>query len=142
MTDATHAHDPETYAIIGAGHEVVRVLGTGFLERAIVEALAIEFALRKIPFKMEVGFSLEYKGHPLLSEYRADFVCFDSVIVEVKAVNRRAELDQAQMLNYLRASGFKRGLLLNFTGALMTARRFSASDKWQRAGDVIESSAS
>jgi GxxExxY protein len=127
----THVHDPQTYAIIGAGHEVVRNLGTGFSEAVICEALMIEFGLRSIPFKTQVPFPVHYKGHRLTHHFRADLVCFDSVIVEVKVSTRSFEAVQAQILNYLKASGLRCALLLDFSGSSMKAHRFSPNDEWQ-----------
>ena len=129
----THVHDPQTYAIIGAGHEVVRNLGTGFSEVVICEALMIEFGLRGIPFKTQVGFPVRYKGHLLTHYFRADLVCFDSVIVEVKVNSRSAEQVQSQILNYLKASGLRCALLLDFSGSFMRAHRFSPNDAWHAA---------
>jgi GxxExxY protein len=131
--DTRHVHDPQTYAIIGAGHEVVRHLGTGFSETLIVEALMIEFGIRGIPFKTEVAFPVDYKGRRLRHYFRADLVCFDSVIVEVKATSRSSEQVQAEILNYLRASGLRCALLLDFTGSGMKSRRFIPNDEWTTA---------
>lgn len=126
----TIGHDPETYAVIGAGYEVVRNLGTGFSEEVICEALMIEFGICGIPFKREVRFPVTYKGHRLVHHFRADLVCFDSVIVEVKVNSRSVEQLQAQILNYLKASKLRAALLLDFSGSAMKARRFLPNDKW------------
>jgi GxxExxY protein len=96
------------------------------------EALGIELALRNVPFMTEVPFPIIYKGHKLAGYYKADFVCFDSIVVEVKASARNPELEQAQMLNYLRASDLELGLLLDFGGPKMTFRRFIKNDNWSR----------
>jgi GxxExxY protein len=106
--------DPETYAIIGAAMEVHSQLGCGFLEAVYQEALAIEFELRGIPARPEVELPLAYKSRRLKAFYRADFFCFESVIVELKALNGLSGSDRAQVINYLKATGFKRGLLFNF----------------------------
>jgi GxxExxY protein len=77
--------DPRTYRIIGAGMEVNRQLGTGFLEAVIANAFEVELSLRHIPFIREAAFPIHYKGHRLQGNYRADFLCFDEIIVEVKS---------------------------------------------------------
>lgn len=106
--------DPRTYAIIGAAMEVHRELGRGFAEIAYHESFAIELATRKIAFNREVPLSIQYKGHLLPCSYRADFVCFGDVIVEIKALSQLTGVDRAQVNNYLKATGFSIALLLNF----------------------------
>lgn len=106
--------DAETYAIIGAAMEVHRVLGHGFLEAVYHEALAREFKIQGIPFESEKSLTIPYKGQPLKTAYRADFICFDSVIVEIKAIQTLSGSDESQLINYLKATRFTRGLLLNF----------------------------
>ena len=106
--------DPETHAVIGAAMEVHNILGPGFLESVYQDALAIEFALRGIPFAREVEIPILYKGVQLPSTYRADFLCFDLVVVELKAIKALTGGDQAQLINYLKATGTQRGLLINF----------------------------
>ena len=93
------------------------------------DALAVEFQLRKIPFMTEVPYPVFYKGVRLPSLYRADFLCLDAVIVEIKSLPvRTGKVEQAQMLKYLRASGLKAALLLNFGLSSLEYRRFVLGD--------------
>jgi GxxExxY protein len=103
-----------SHEIIGAALEVQRALGTGLLESAYSAALAIELAEREIGFAQEVPITGCYKGRPLGVAYRADFIVEGSVIVEVKAIDTITELHRAQLLSYLRVSGLRLGLLINF----------------------------
>ena len=86
--------------------------------------LALEFAARAVPYVGEVWFPLSYKGTLIGLRYRADFVCFREIIVEIKAVRRLTEIEEAQTLNYLKASGLRRALLLNFGSGSLQFRRF------------------
>jgi GxxExxY protein len=115
--------DPETFAIIGAAMEVHRQLGRGFLELVYQTALALEFEERAIPFKAEVALPISYKGKLLTCAYRADFVCFESVIVETKAIAMLTGADEAQLINELKATGLRRGLLLNFGAQSLEHKR-------------------
>ncbi len=103
--------------------EVHRELGPGFLEAVYQEALALELKARDIAFQREVLLPVFYKQQRLETTYRADFVCFDSVVVELKAVSKLAGADEGQVLNYLKATGHEVGLLLNFGGASLEVRR-------------------
>ena len=104
----------EVFQIVGAAMEVHSVLGVGFLEAVYQEALEIELQERGIPFESQNGLSVSYKGHPLRKQYVADLVVFGKIIVELKALDRLSGLEEAQLLNYLKATGFKVGLLSNF----------------------------
>ena len=106
--------DKETYAIIGAAMTVHRELGCGFLEAVYQDALEKEFQYLKIPFEREVKLPVFYRGQQLSSYYQADFICFNSVIVELKALQRLSGTEEAQAINYLKASNLQRALLINF----------------------------
>jgi len=106
----------EVYAIIGAAIEVHRQLGTGFLEAVYQDALEIELASRGVPFASQKQFQIWYKGCQLSRVYLADLVCYDKIIVELKAIESLTSRDEAQLLNYLKASGLKVGVLINFSG--------------------------
>ncbi len=104
----------EVYAIIGDVIEVHRELGPGFLEAVYQEAMEMELSAKAIPFEAEKPIRVRYKGQLLNKRYFADLVCFDQIIVELKALNRLSGNEQAQILNYLKATDFKVGLLINF----------------------------
>jgi len=104
--------------------EVHRQMDRGLAEDVYCHALAIEFALRAIPFEAERAIQLEYKGHTVGGVCHVDFVCFDGVVIEVKAVSALTPADDAQLLNYLGMTKLTRGLLLNFgTKSLEYKRR-------------------
>jgi len=116
--------DQRTYAIIGAAMEVHRLLGAGFLEPVYQEALEIELTKRSIPFLPQSAFRVTYKGHELEAYYKPDLVCFDEVVVELKALRQLSSVEEAQLLNYLKVTGLHIGLLLNFGSPSLEQRRF------------------
>ena len=116
--------DPQTSAIIAAAIEVHRFLGRGFLEYVYRTPLELELLERGIPYKREVQYPIVYKGKPTGIAFRADLVCYGEVIVELKAMKQLTGTERAQTINYLRASGLKRALLLNFGTALLSIERF------------------
>jgi GxxExxY protein len=114
QNEQPNREDDLSHAIIGAAVEVQRVLGLGLLESAYGGALAVELSERELAFQREVAVSARYKGRDLGVVYRADFVVDASVIVELKAAEAITDLHRAQLLSYLRLSGLKLGLLINF----------------------------
>jgi len=107
-------YEKETYSIIGAAMTVHHELGNGFLEAVYQEALEKEFKQRNIPYKREMPIRIYYKDEPLEKCYIADFLCFDNIIIELKAVSSITSDHQGQVLNYLTATRLKLGLILNF----------------------------
>ncbi len=116
--------DPQTFAIIGACMAVHNELGHGFLEAVYQEALAIEFNRRGIPFVREKSIIISYAGQQLATRYDADFLCFDSVLLEMKAVGDLIPKHEAQTIHYLKATGCERGLLVNFGTTRLQYKRF------------------
>jgi len=104
----------ECFKIIGACFEVHNELGCGFLEAVYQEALAWELEERKIPFEQEKILDIYYKGKLLKKKYVADFVCYSNIIIELKALGSLTSDHDAQVLNYLKATGIKLGILVNF----------------------------
>ena len=115
--------DEQTYEIIGAAMEVHRQLGHGFLEAVYQEALSLEFAARGLLFQREVELPVFYKKQSLRCGYRADFICFETVLVELKALARLTTIEEAQVLNYLKATGLHRALLINFGTSSLEHKR-------------------
>jgi GxxExxY protein len=107
-------YEQESYEIRGAWFEVYRRMGRGFLEAVYQECLELEFAERGIPFAPKQKLPIVYKGRRLEQFYEADFFCYDKIIGEVKAVAHLADEHRAQVFNYLRATGMKLGLIVNF----------------------------
>ena len=107
-------YEEESYALLGVCFDVYKDKGAGFLEGVYQECLAIELGLRDIPFDEQPLLALAYKGHPLQQTYRPDFVCYGKVILELKAVSALTDEHRAQLHNYLKASGLRLGLLINF----------------------------
>ena len=116
--------DPKTYAIIGAAMEVHAVLGPGLLEAVYEEALGLELKDRGVAFEAQVPLEVRYKQHRLTQMYRADIVCFGDVLVELKAVKKLTDIERAQVINYLKITGMKTGLLLNFGAPSLEYERF------------------
>ena len=104
----------EVYAIVGAATEVYNELGCGFLEPVYQEAMEIELFERRIPFESQRPLQIGYKGRILQKQYVADFICYHLVVVELKAMEKLTTREECQLLNYLKATGMRVGLLLNF----------------------------
>ena len=111
-----------THSIIGAAMEVHRVLGSGFLESVYEEALAHEFRLRSLLYERQAKLAVQYK-EITAGEFRADFIIAKKVVVELKAIKALTEIDEAQLLNYLKGTGFRVGLLFNFGCASLEYKR-------------------
>jgi len=107
-------YEENTYAIIGAAMTVHNELGHGFLEAVYQEALEKEFFSKKIPYKREQPITIYYKNEPLDKCYITDFICYDRIIIEIKALAALTNDHQAQIMNYLTAAKLKLGLLINF----------------------------
>ena len=110
----TIIHRDESYAIMGACFEVYKEKGCGYLEAVYRECLEIEFGCRNIDYRAHPALAISYKGHPLKSKYTPDFICFGKIIVELKATSAITDEHRAQIHNYLRGTGLRLGLLVNF----------------------------
>lgn len=107
-------HKQEGYSIIGACFEVYIEKGCGFLESVYQECLAIEFEYHRIPAISKPALTLSYRGHTLVQTYNPDFICYQKIVLELKTVSKLIDEHRAQLLNYLHATGFELGLLVNF----------------------------
>lgn len=128
--------DERTYKIIGAAMEVHKDLpaialaqarraglGCGFLEAVYQEALAREFKIQGIPYEPQLVVEIKYKGEPLEKKYQPDYICYEEVVVEIKAMSGLTGLEEAQLINYLKAPGLKVGLLINFGSRSLEHKR-------------------
>ena len=121
--------DERTYKIIGAAIEVHKHMGCGFLEAVYHETLGIEFRSREIPFKSQPVVEILYKGKLFEKKYQPDFICFDEVIVEIKALDQLSGSEESQIINYLKATGFEVGLLVKFGSKSLEYKRFIYNNK-------------
>lgn len=124
------ARDRYTFAIIGAAMEVHNTLGRGFLEAVYQAALEVELQLRGVSYQREVWLPVHYKTVALNCNYQADFICYGEIIVEIKALRQLSGVEEAQIINYLKATGLRRGLLLNFGAESLEYKRFVR--RWQQ----------
>lgn len=120
----------EVYAIVGAAMEVHKTLGCGFLEAVYQEAFEIELTTRQIPFQAQKELIIYYKEHTLNKTYLADIVAFNKIIIEIKALTRLSSLEEAQLLNYLKATGFQVGLLISFGAQSLEWKRMVNERKY------------
>lgn len=103
--------------------EVHKKLGAGFLESVYSEALELEFIKENIPYKKEIKLQVYYEGKPLKKFFKADFICYDSIIIELKSAKFFSEADYKQAVNYLKATKYKLSLLINFGTPSLTYKR-------------------
>ena len=123
MPDPSIAADQQTFEIIGAAIEVHKELGCGFLERVYRDPFALELSLRGVPFDRERTFRVQYKGRTMPATYVVDFLCYGAVVVELKALSSLGAVEHAQVINYLRMSGLRRAVLLNFGARSLQVKR-------------------
>mgnify|MGYP005840355735 CR=1 FL=1 len=117
-------YQEEAYEIIGACMEVHRILGHGFLEAVYHDALKIELKKRAIPYKSEEKLQITYKDIVIDKYYQADFICYDKIILEIKAIKELTNTETSQVLNYIKATGFRLGILVNFGQESLEHKRY------------------
>ena len=114
----------ETYRIVGSAMTVSNALGCGFLEAVYQEAMEIELKESRVPFEAQKRIQIHYKDRILQKEYEADFLCYDCIIVEIKAIEKITEIEEAQVLNYLNAAKLPLGLIVNFGAPKLEWKRY------------------
>lgn len=119
----------EAYRIVGAAINVSNTLGSGFLEAVYQEALEIEFQDSDVPFESQKRIQISYKNRVLNQDYIADFVCFDNIIVEIKAIKQITGIEEAQLINYLKATKLPLGLIINFGSPKLEWKRYANTRK-------------
>ncbi|MHC4220965.1 MAG: GxxExxY protein [Planctomycetota bacterium] len=122
MSESELLYSELTRPIIGAAMEVHKILGVGFLESVYEEAFAIELDLKKIPYERQKPIEVYYKDR-LAKRFVCDFIVYDKIIVELKAIKNISDIERAQVLNYLKATGMDLGLLFNFGGSSLEFKR-------------------
>ena len=129
----------ESYAVIGACFAVYNDKGCGFLEPVYQECLGVEFECQRIPAIPKPSLTLSYRGRVLLQTYQPDYVCFEQIILEIKAASKLTDEHRAQRLNYLHAAGFELGLLVNFGHyAKLEYERFAKTQCVQAKTDLSD----
>ncbi|OQA02561.1 MAG: hypothetical protein BWY69_01013 [Planctomycetes bacterium ADurb.Bin401] len=128
MAETNLLHNELTHEIIGSAMEVHKILGFGFLENVYEEALAIELNLRKIPYKRQKGINILYKGL-FAKQFICDLLVGNKVLVELKALKNISNIEEAQILNYMKATGIEVGLLINFGEQSLKYKRFILQQK-------------
>jgi GxxExxY protein len=123
MSQINADKDQETHQVIGAAMAVHNQLGCGFLEAVYHEALEIEFRKNNIPYQKEKKLAVYYAGQLLNTSYRVDFICYDSIIVELKAIQKLSNLEYAQVINYMKSSALTKSLLINFGNTRLQYKR-------------------
>lgn len=118
----------EVFAIVGAAMEVHNVLGCGFLEPVYQEALEIELSKREIPYTPQKQLPIYYKGHRLKRSYVPDYTAFEKIVIKIKAISTLSSLEESQLLNYIKASNLKVGLLINFGANSLQWKRMVRSN--------------
>ena len=116
--------DHRTYKIIGAAMEVHKEMGCGFLEAVYNEVLNLEFRKQEIPYVSQPVVAILYKGTPLKKKYQPDFICFNEISVEIKALDQLSGTEESQLINYPKATGLNIGLLINFGSKSLEYKRF------------------
>ncbi|MCK4813990.1 MAG: GxxExxY protein [Candidatus Marinimicrobia bacterium] len=134
---AVDNRDPKTYAVIGAAMTVHKILGCGFLEAVYQEALEREFVYLKIPFEREKRLPVYYRERLLKTYYQTDFICYGSVIVELKALQCLTTIEEAQVINYLKTSGLHKALLINFGSKSLEYKRYLYSTDYINKSSAI-----
>lgn len=124
LPSTNRERDPQTYTLIGVAMAVHAELGHGFLESVYQEAFELELKHRQIPYAREMHLPIHYKGQRLHTFFKADFVCYQAIVVELKALKRLTALEESQMINYLKATGHHRALLFNFGSQSLEHKRF------------------
>ncbi|MBO7592525.1 MAG: GxxExxY protein [Bacteroidaceae bacterium] len=113
----------ESFAIIGAAMEVYNQLGSGFVEKVYQDALEIEFELRGIPYKREEHLPVFYKGRQIKHDFFVDFICYDKIVIECKAVSEILNIHKIQTLNYIKINNLKLGIVINFSNQSLEYKR-------------------
>jgi GxxExxY protein len=137
---ATQQRDPQSSAVLSAAVEVHKQMGFGFLEEVYLNALCLELIRREIPFRREFAIPVFYKDVKLSCGSRADLLCFGSLLVELKAQSGLSEIDDAQVINYLRATRFERALLLNFGTPKLQIKRLILTSEYRSQPEKAQGS--